>query len=127
MKRFGVTTISRWLGEELPPGVSAYLEYQGKLFELLRVEGGSGKLSPILKTLATRFRDFRPRMFVTLDTPVILSTHEELAGVLVTKIKDDLAPAASNSWAFNSPQERLGCNQGTTPDVNKKIFGMYCG
>ena len=127
MKRFGVTTISRWLCEELPQGVTAYIEYRGRLFELLSLGAVNGALRPVLRTLADWQEAFNPLVSVTLDTPVILSMREKLAGMAVAEIKDDLAPAASNSWAFNSPQERLGCNQGTTPDVNKKIFGMYCG
>jgi hypothetical protein len=52
MRRYGVTTIARWLSEELPNGITAYVENQGRLFELMKIVAVNGRLIPELRTLA---------------------------------------------------------------------------
>jgi hypothetical protein len=54
MRRYGTTTIARWLSEELPSDVVAYVEYNGRLFELMKLVAVNGKLIPELRTLADR-------------------------------------------------------------------------
>ncbi len=46
MRRYGVTTVSRWLAEELPTGVLSYIEACGTLHELIAIEATSGHLLP---------------------------------------------------------------------------------
>lgn len=49
MRRYGATTIARWLAEELPEGVRSYIEACGKLHELVGIDGTSGHLRPRLR------------------------------------------------------------------------------
>jgi len=92
MQHFGVTTINHWLSEKLPPGVTAYVEHTGRLFELLRVVATNGKLIPEIRS---RFYGglggFAPRdTYVNLNTLVILAVDENLAGVPMTSIEAQL-------------------------------------
>jgi len=102
MQRFGVTTIARWLSEKLPPDVVAYVEYNGRLFELMKLVAMNGKLIPELRTLTDRLGKFTPvNSYVNLDTVVILSMSENLAGIKIAAIAGQLEPAAAGSWALH--------------------------
>ena len=128
MKRFGVTTVARWLGEELPPGVTAYTEYRGRLFELLRLEAVSGSLFPTLRTLADRRGQFSPpNTVVNLETPVILSLCENLAGTKLAELEGDLVAAATNSWATTDLINRSQINKVNAKDEIHPCYGHYCG
>ena len=85
MKRYGATTIARWLTEELPEGVLAYIENRGTLHELVGLEAINGHLTPRVKVQRVRgsggtftvLCDAR----LTMGTLVILSLNENLACV----------------------------------------------
>ena len=130
MKRFGVTTIARWLGEELPEGVRAYVECRGTLMELLGlVKMDTPRLLVNARPLNIPTGDVpRPlRIRVGKRTPVILSLDKNLSGVKLAELEGDLAPAASNSWAMHAAETRLKFNRGTPPVPNVKAHGLFCG
>ena len=130
MKRFGVTTIARWLGEELPEGVRAYIQHRGTLLELLRlVKMDSPRLLVNVRPLNIPEGDVtRPlRMRVGKGTPVVLSVSEDLMGVNVDELEGDLAPAASNSWAMNTMLDRCLVKRPKRSAVTDRGAGMYCG
>ncbi len=100
MERYGVTTIARWLTEELPRGVRAYIEDGGTLFELVGLEATSGRLLPKLKLKGWRsvvtFRACR----LAMGTPVILSMGENLGGVKLAALSCQIVRASPGSFAL---------------------------
>jgi hypothetical protein len=89
----------------------------------------NGKMVPELRPrLADRLGRFTPTgNYVSLDTEVILSLSENLAGVEIATIAGELVPAATGSWAMPmTPVERKA-----TTNVcidNEKVCGsIFCG
>jgi hypothetical protein len=114
------------LSEELPPDVVAYVEYEGRLFELMKLVAVNGRLIPELRTLADKLGRFSPvNNFVRLDTTVILSTTGNLAGVEVAAIAGQLEPAAAGSWALYG--RVLAENTPTNRVVEESIASVFCG
>jgi len=124
MRRFGVTTIARWLSEELPPGITAYVENKGRLFELMKLVAMNGKIAPELRTPADSLGRFYPFDYVTLDTQVVLSMSENLAGVKMTAIAGQLVPAAAGSWALHGQvlAENAPTNRIIEESLNSSVF-----
>jgi len=129
MSRFGAITVARWLSEKLPPRVKAYVELDGKLFELLAIQACNAKIKPTLRTLLDDFGRFTPtHNCVQLDTIVVLSLGENLAGVDAKTILSQTVPAAIGSWA-------LPLGRGEPKVIPEKIldddyastFSMFCG
>ena len=129
MKRFGVTTVARWISEELPEGMRAYIEHQGALLELLGLAAMGERVLVRVRPFNTPTGEvLRPlRMRVGRGATVILSLEENLAGVEMIEIADDLAPAASDSWAFATPATRVKYDGSITPTPNETMYGLYCG
>lgn len=129
MKRFGVTTIARWLGEETPEGVRAYVEYQGELIELLGLAAAASRplvnVRPI--NIPTGHVPHPIRMRVGKRTPVILSLTEDLMGVKLDELDGDLAPVASNSWAMNTIIDRGLAKKPKRSAGTERGAGMFCG
>ena len=103
MYRFGATTIARWLTEELPEGVRAFIEDSDTLHELVGLEATSGRLVPRIKVqrvwgggTSNVLRDIR----LNMDTPVILTQGESLTGATLTTISSQICRAATDSHAL---------------------------
>jgi hypothetical protein len=129
-KKYGVTTIGRWLTEELPRGVKCYIEYRGLCFELLRVTGTNGALWPTLRYLRGTFSQdgFQPRLtMTTLSTMVVLSRDDDLHGEPWEQVAQQLRPSAPNCWALQKYLTRS-----TDAELNE-VFdsvvdsSVYCG
>lgn len=101
MRRYGVTTVACWLVEELPEGVRSYIEENGKLHELVGIDGTSGHLRPRLRAgLRGRlFINLRSPTRLAMTTPVILSRGERLAGKSLATISSQIGRAALGSHA----------------------------
>lgn len=128
MRRYGMTTIARWLSEELPKGVTAYIENNGRLFELMKLVAVNGKLAPELRMLADKLGRFTPvGSYVSLDTKVILSLSENLAGIELATIAGQLAPAATGSWAMPLAPVEGKATTDECLDSMKICSSMFCG
>jgi hypothetical protein len=100
MRRYGATTIARWLAEELPAGVRSYIEENGKLYELVGLEASSGRIMPKMRHRWSR-SVFVPRATrLAMATPVILSMGENLAGKSLRSISSQVGGAALGSFAL---------------------------
>lgn len=100
MYRYGATTVARWLTEELPKGVRAYIEDGGTLFELVGLEATSGRLLPRLKLKGWRSTFVTRACRLAMETPVILSTGENLAGVKLNALSSQIVRASLGSFAL---------------------------
>jgi hypothetical protein len=101
MRRYGVTTVARWLAEELPEGVRSYIEACGTLHELVAIEATSGHLLPRLRVRGLRRMLHVPRATrLAMATPVILSMGENLAGKSLGSISSQVDRAAFGSFAL---------------------------
>ncbi|MHC4188435.1 MAG: hypothetical protein ACYSUB_02000 [Planctomycetota bacterium] len=108
MSQFGVTTIARWMAEQLPKGVEAYMENRGRLFRLKRISGYNGSIRPVLATLvdSNLGGEFTPyNGNHALNSAVFLSTGVDLAGVNVADIIDTVEPVCLDCWAMQAPLE----------------------
>lgn len=106
MKRIGMITVGRWMAETLPNGMSAYMEYKGKLFRLKRIRCYNGYINPVFKTPWYRVAGF-PYNAVqlgqqyTTESPVFLSMGENLVGVALDNIVDFVTEAQGRCWALS--------------------------
>ena len=128
VKKYGVTTISRWLFEELPQGVKSYIEYQDVMLELLGVNGYNGTLKPVLRTLGegrmlSRFT--AQGRHLDLNTQVVLSLDEELSGKPWCQVSQQLRPSAPDCWTL---ARYLVQSANDEFDVNDSVVdSIYCG
>lgn len=109
MKRFGVTTIARWMTEPLPKSVRAYMVSQGLLCRLKRIRSYNGSIRPVLVSLldGKLGGEFTCRQSkYTLDSTVFLSTGVDLAGIDVKDVMNSVAPACSDCWALQDEAVR---------------------
>jgi len=113
MYRFGATTIARWLVEKLPEGVCAFIEDSGTLYELVGLEASSGRITPKVRHRWSPSVVTPRAARLWLDTPVILTQGENLAGRTLAAISPQICSAATGSYALP------GCRvlKGTTDKV----------
>ncbi len=100
MRRFGATTVARWLAEELPEGVRSYIEACGTLHEIVAIEGTSGHLLPRLRVPGRRMLHVPRATRLAMATIVILSVEEDLAGKTLGSICSQIGRAALGSHAL---------------------------
>jgi hypothetical protein len=128
-KKYGVTTIGRWLAEELPQGVKCYIEHHDKMFELVAVRGQNGILWPILRPLSTSWKAFQRyepvSTTIDLNTQVVLSLGEELSGKPWDRVSQQLRPSAPNCWALTQYLTETTDDEATTIDIPDS--SVYCG
>jgi hypothetical protein len=117
MYRFGATTVARWLAEELPEGARAFIEDSDTLYELIGLEATNGRLVPRVLAPYKWWPGGKTPLLgwikLTLDTPVILTQGENLAGKTLAAISPQICRAATGSHALP------GCRvlEGTTNKV----------
>ena len=105
MKQIGVTTIARWMAEQLPKDMTAYMEYKGKLFRLKRIKSYNGSIRPVFATLldAKIGSEFTGTEDIfTLESSVFLTIDRDLAGVTIANIIDAVEPASHGCWAMQT-------------------------
>jgi hypothetical protein len=100
MQRYGATTVARWLTEELPEGVRAYIEDDGTLFELVGLEATSGRLLPRTKLKGYGSLCITRACRLALGTPVILSMAKDLAGLKLATLTSQIVRASLGSFAL---------------------------
>jgi hypothetical protein len=129
-EKYGVTTISRWLTEELPRGVKCYIEHRGVMLELIGVRGRNGVLTPELRPTGRgrQFSTFVPVWItVELSTQVVLSLGEELSGKSWDRISQQLRPVAPDCWALKRYLTEATNGEATVNTDNYLDSSVYCG
>lgn len=127
MTKYGVTTVGRWLSEELPRGVKCYIEYRSLCFELRGVAGYNGVLRPVLRPLgeSRQVVKFKPREYrITLSTQVVLSLDDELNGEPWEQVAQQLRPVAPDCWALNCYLAASEDFEAINDNTNNSL---YCG
>lgn len=110
VRNLGVTTVARWMTEQLPKGIDAYMACSGKLFRLKRLEVTNRSIRPVLEsTTGLIGSEFTTEGVCTLESPVYLSREGSRERNLVGANAADVAAAAevvgSNCWALRSTPE----------------------
>jgi len=128
-KKYGVTTLGRWLTEALPRGVKCYIEIRGRMMELLGVTGWSGALRPVLRPtgegrMLQRFTAMHNP--VTLSTQVVLSLDDELNNVDWDRVTQQLRPSAPDCCALTYYLAGSGTVDGRV-DADLPLSNLYYG
>lgn len=128
MKRFGVTTVARWMTEPLPKGVKAYMENNSRLYHLERIRSYNGDIQPILTTkFGIRKFTWSKENTYTLGSPVFLSLGVDLTGLAVEEILDAVALVCSDCWALRDDDDaKRAAAVGATITPHQQVAG-YAG
>lgn len=136
MERIGITNVARWMIDQLPKGVEAYMDNQGKLYRLKRIRSYSGKTRPVFATLFTghvggEFTGMED--CYSLSSLVFLSTDTNLAGTPTADVTNAVEPVNSDCWALQANEwptmthnESVGCQQHAA-EQSKRATMPWCG
>lgn len=117
MKRIGMITVARWMAEKLPKGMIAYMEHEGKLFRLRQIRGYNGQLRPLFDTPGVGtsgfpWHDVQYTQSYTAESPVYLTTGENLVGAALADVADSVEEMQDRCWALREG-EGLAAKAGT--------------
>lgn len=125
MKRFGATTVVRWMAEPLPKGVRAYMASKGRLYRLKQIRSYNGFIQAVFAGVAGG--KFISRSVYALDSIVFLSLDVDLTGLAVEEILDAVALVCSDCWALRDDDDaKRAAAVGATITPHQQVAG-YAG
>lgn len=100
MRQIGVTTVMRWMCEELPKNIIAFMAEGNQLYRLKRIRSYAGDLRPVFACGKGEFTGGK----IYLDAEIFLSISN-LAGTAIADIRAERV--SKNCWESNERAARL--------------------